>query len=1038
MVRSVFLVFTAIILSYLFPSELHSQYSCFRFDYEGPDTIYVDNKTCLGKLYWGDPTKNPKVKGCEQTKVDTAFLNVIYEQGNFSNKFELCDSVPSGLKLVINYRVFNQFGDSFNLNAFTIVFADSTKPVFDVGQNPSQLTLHCITELEEINVSVSDSCGGPVDLDFEETPKPSFCQGGSFTRTWIATDQSGNQSRFTQSITVVADDDPPIIVNAPQNGSGSCDQVRSDYIQWLDEQRMSFSAIGEGCGLMSLSDNAPDPEDISGDCEEITVTFTALDSCDNEAIVDVHYRIEDEEKPILLSLPKDLTVSCKAANLDDILQNWLDSLGGAEAIDNCSGVTWTTDPEDPTIIGTCNDSLEVKFIATDSCGNKETRIAFFIVQDFKPPHLTQAPRDDTVSCDAGTLVHSRFESWLNNAGFADFTDSCQRAFFFAAVPGTYDLGDPGTYPGSRPEFERDLQCSPEPGTGASIPADFVFYDECGNSIVRNARFFIRDTVPPQLMNCPDDQTFEADPGMCSGSALLPAPEAVDDCEAVFRTLRYTVNTRIQSASPGDPNLPVDTVRLDFQSGVQPEAPLYSMIRLDLNFFKIDANDTSEYFRVFGEDGTLLGRSNNTMSECGNSTTAIFTISAEQIAAWSADSTIRIRLVPNRPPNMPGRQTINDICNGSSVRAELQWRKRIDLPIIYTVRIPGVDTLVTDSLRPYSIRLNPGVYTIEYEIADCSGNRTTCQFLVSMADTQKPEATCPGDVTDFVSADQCIKTRSIPLPAGLKDNCTQLPRLFYEVTGATAIPETALSPPYVPPVIDFEKGFSQFIYIIRDDAGNEKLCNVVVSVSDTIPPKAQCGNTIIEIDPSGLENYILTPEEMDNNSADNCAIASMRVEPNEFDCSDIGTEKEVTLTVTDEDGNESQCTGRVRIQSQVLIPEYELDICTNDTLKLFANTRNYPGPDPLTYFWERVEGTGPTFTSNQKNPVLEDAPQWAKSRSSLRILTHRPSRRIKLNSVTMRSWYCNRPVTRETCDISGLKERRQTEQRWISLNPPVLA
>ena len=56
--------------------------------------------------------------------------------------------------------------------------------------------------------------------------------------------------------------------------------------------------------------------------------------------------------------------------------------------------------------------------------------------------------------------------------------------------------------------------------------------------------------------------------------------------------------------------------------------------------------------------------------------------------------------------------------------------------------------------------------------------------------------------------------------------------------------------------------------------------------------------------------------MDNGSFDNCAIASITLDPNAFTCAEVGFNT-VTLTVTDIAGNVSTCTAQVDVQDNVL-------------------------------------------------------------------------------------------------------------------------
>ena len=72
----------------------------------------------------------------------------------------------------------------------------------------------------------------------------------------------------------------------------------------------------------------------------------------------------------------------------------------------------------------------------------------------------------------------------------------------------------------------------------------------------------------------------------------------------------------------------------------------------------------------------------------------------------------------------------------------------------------------------------------------------------------------------------------------------------------------------------------------------------------------CQNITVQLDPGGTIN--ISPLDIDNGSSDNCGIQSMTVTPNNFDCTDIGTNT-VTFTVTDNNGNTDTCTATVTVQ-----------------------------------------------------------------------------------------------------------------------------
>lgn len=86
-------------------------------------------------------------------------------------------------------------------------------------------------------------------------------------------------------------------------------------------------------------------------------------------------------------------------------------------------------------------------------------------------------------------------------------------------------------------------------------------------------------------------------------------------------------------------------------------------------------------------------------------------------------------------------------------------------------------------------------------------------------------------------------------------------------------------------------------------------------SDYLIVKAKCKNVTVSLNSSG--NYTLTAAEIDNGSSASSGIASMSLSKTAFTCADIATNpNEVTLTVTDNDGNVESCTATVTIVDDV--------------------------------------------------------------------------------------------------------------------------
>jgi Leucine-rich repeat (LRR) protein/Neuraminidase (sialidase) len=83
-----------------------------------------------------------------------------------------------------------------------------------------------------------------------------------------------------------------------------------------------------------------------------------------------------------------------------------------------------------------------------------------------------------------------------------------------------------------------------------------------------------------------------------------------------------------------------------------------------------------------------------------------------------------------------------------------------------------------------------------------------------------------------------------------------------------------------------------------------------SPPDTVPPIARCHDITLSLDTAGTAT--ITPAVIDDASFDDCAIATMSLSQDTFDCDDIG-DNTVTLTVEDTSGNTATCDATVTVE-----------------------------------------------------------------------------------------------------------------------------
>jgi len=204
--------------------------------------------------------------------------------------------------------------------------------------------------------------------------------------------------------------------------------------------------------VISFSENIVGPL-----CQEtLERQWVVSDRCGNSIQVTQNIQVLDDQPPFFIQPPSDLAVACPDPG--PAFLAWVGQQAGGVAEDFCSGVTWTAQydsiPQYPCA------STEVRFIATDTCGNSIERTVQFLVEDIQPPVITAFPDDLTVFCLPS--IGDTLQAWLNNNGGGQATDGCGPVFWSNNF-----FGDTSQQ---------------------IIPVQFTVQDLCGNTVTLPARF----------------------------------------------------------------------------------------------------------------------------------------------------------------------------------------------------------------------------------------------------------------------------------------------------------------------------------------------------------------------------------------------------------------------------------------------------------------------------------------------------------------------------------------------------------------------
>ena len=261
----------------------------------------------------------------------------------------------------------------------TISIVDNIAPVITC---PANRILACGVSTAPATcgtATATDNCTGTVTITYTDV-----LSGNLTTRTWKATDISGNFSTCVQTLTIVDNIAP--VITCPVNVSLAC----------------GVSTLPATCGTATATDNCSGSVTITySDAVSGNVTsrtWKATDAAGNFSTCIQTLTLVDNVKPVI-TCPVNITIACAGT-----------ATGTATATDNCSG----------TVAITYTDVVSGKVTtrtwkATDASGNFSTCTQTITLSDNIAPVVT-APAAITVNCNASTLPAA--------TGTATATDNC--------------------------------------------------------------------------------------------------------------------------------------------------------------------------------------------------------------------------------------------------------------------------------------------------------------------------------------------------------------------------------------------------------------------------------------------------------------------------------------------------------------------------------------------------------------------------------------------------------------------------------------
>lgn len=402
--------------------------------------------------------------------------------------------------------------------SYTITIRDTKAPVL-IGTLPPNITIECDQPVPPApTLTATDNCDPVVPVIFTQNTVVGNCpQNVIITRTYTATDDCGNKTTYSYTITV-KDTKPPVFVGSlPPSITIECDQPVP------------------AAPTLTATDNC-DPSvpvvftqiTTQGSCigeSIITRTFTATDDCGNSVSYSYVITKKDTKPPVLNNIPADVTIECTDP-VPHLPTN-------VTAIDNC-------DPSPKIIFKEVNNqspwpqlceyfnyTITRTWIAIDNCGNQSVKSQVIKVQDTHSPiWKSTPPQYITVQCD---------EDNDNNVDPVPF-DACDQT------------------PSLLEEFHY------EPWLDGCVNSYTAIYtwtagDKCGNTLQFTQYIYVVDTEAPKIL-CPQNIIVNSNIPVV---VKWLAPLADDYCDGPI------IPIQIQGPKPGSTFMPNSVTTIVYEA-----------------------------------------------------------------------------------------------------------------------------------------------------------------------------------------------------------------------------------------------------------------------------------------------------------------------------------------------------------------------------------------------------------------------------------------------------------------------------------------
>lgn len=280
---------------------------------------------------------------------------------------------------------------------FTITLVDDTDPTFTLCPTNSNVSANASCQYVMIDftggATATDNCDASITITQSPTVGTIISTPTQLI-TLTATDDTGNTSTCTFTITVI-DDTDPVFTLCPSNTSApaglSCSYTVIDFT--------SSATATDNCNASVTITQSPAAGTVVSATSQL-ITLTATDDAGNQATCSFTVSITDTTNPTFTSCPADANVQVGS------LCNYTlaDFTVTASANDNCdASVSITQSPAIGTVLTGVGSVHAITLTATDDAGNTSTCIFNITLTDDIDPVISTLPNitvQATSTCEA--------------------------------------------------------------------------------------------------------------------------------------------------------------------------------------------------------------------------------------------------------------------------------------------------------------------------------------------------------------------------------------------------------------------------------------------------------------------------------------------------------------------------------------------------------------------------------------------------------------------------------------------------------------